>query len=187
MDNLQELDDRVAEIVSSAWSANTLSCINSQWRKFLSFCVARNLSAMPAALSTIVRFLAYLESLGFKYVTINNYLSSILVLHRFYGLDGDFRNSYLIKTVLSGLKNRIGSETSPMLPLSIEQLNKIWLSYPRSPLNDGCWLCVLICFRTLLRKSNVVVDNLSNHTLLRKDVVFYHDKVVFSVYTSKTR
>lgn len=187
MDDLQELDQRVADIVSSAWSENTLSCRNSQWRRFISFCSDRGLAAMPASMSTIVRFLAYLESLGLKYVTINNYLSSVVVLHRFYGLDGDFRSSYLMKTVLAGLKKRIGCQSSPSLPLSIDQLQRIWQMYPRSPLNDGCWLCVLICFRTLLRKSNVVVDDLSHHTLLRRDVTFYPDRVVFSVYTSKTR
>lgn len=187
MDDLEDLDRRVAEIVSSAWSENTLSCRNSQWKRFFAFCIDRGLSSLPATMTTIVRFLAHLESVGLKFVTINNYLSGIVVLHRFYGLDGSFRDSYLIKTVLAGLKNRIGCQSSPSLPLSIEQLNKIWQQYPRSPLNDACWLAVLICFRTLLRKSNVVVDDLSHHTLLRKDVTFYSDRVIFNVYTSKTR
>lgn len=187
MDDLQDLDNRVAEIVSSAWSENTLSCRNSQWKKFFKFCSDRGLLALPASMTTLVRFLAFLESQSLKYVTINNYLSSVVVLHKFYGLEGNFRESYLMKTVLSGLKNRIGCQSVPMLPLTIEQLHSIWLLYPRSPLNDACWLATLICFCTLLRKSNVVVDDLSRHTLLRKDVVFYSDRVIFSVHTSKTR
>lgn len=32
-----------------------------------------------------------------------------------------------------------------------------------------------------------MVDDLSHHTLLRKDVIFYPDRVVFNVYTTKTR
>lgn len=177
----------MAEIVSSAWSQNTLSCRNSQWRNFITICSDRGLVSLPCSMTTLVRFLAYLESLGRKYVTINNYLSSIVVLHKFYGLEGNFRESYLIKTVLAGLKNRIGSQSSPTLPLTIEQLHKIWLLYPRSQLNDACWLAILICFCTLLRKSNVVLDDLSHHTLLRKDVEFYIDRVIFNVHTSKTR
>lgn len=126
MGDLPELDGRVAEIVASAWSENTLSCRNSQWKRFISFCADRGLSSIPASLTTVVRFLAYLESLGFKYVTINNYLSSVVVLHRFYGEIGDFRNSYLMETVLSGLKKRIGCDSLPKLPLSVEQLQQIW-------------------------------------------------------------
>lgn len=182
MDDLQELYIRVAEIVSSAWSDNTLACRNSQWKRFLSFCADRGLQSLPATMTTLVRFLAHLESLGFKYLTINNYLSSIVVLHKFYGLDGNFRESYMMKIVLAGLKNRIGCQSTPMLPLTIEQLKMIWSLYPRSPLNDVYWLATLICFRTLLRKSNVVVDDLSHHTLMRKDVIFLPDRVIFNVY-----
>lgn len=187
VNDLPYLDGRVAEIISSAWAGNTLACCNSQWRKFLKFCSDRGLAALPASLSTIVRFLAFLESLGFKYNTINNYMSSLVVLHKFYGMEGNFRESYLIQTALAGLKKRIGCRTSPRLPLSIEQLSTIFLNYPRSLLNDCCWLAVLISFRTLLRKSNVVLDEMSGHNLLRKDVIFYPDKVVFRVHTTKTR
>lgn len=187
IDDLSELDGRVAEIVSSAWSGNTLSCRNSQWKKFLGFCNDRCLVALPASLSTVVRFLAFLESCGFKYGTINNYVSSLVVLHKFYGVDSGFRESYLIQTAMAGLKKRIGCLTSPRLPLTVEQLSDIYLNYPRSMLGDCCWLAVLISFRTLLRKSNVVLDDMSGHTILRKDVTFYPDKVVFKVHTTKTR
>lgn len=92
---------------------------------------------MPADLSTIVRFMAYLESLGYAYVTINNYLSAIIVLHKFYGMEQSFRDTFLIQTMLSGLKRRLGSCSTPKAPLSIEQLNHIYWLYPRSPINDA--------------------------------------------------
>lgn len=187
VNDLPELDKRVSEIISSAWARNTLACRNSQWKKFLQFCSLRCLTALPASLSTIVRFLAYLESLGYKFVTINNYMSSLVVLHKFYGVESGFRETYLIKTTLDGLKNRLGSSSTPRLPLTLEQLSEVFLNYPRTLLNDCCWLAVLVSFRTLLRKSNVVLDEMSGHTILRKDISFLSDKVIFKVHTTKTR
>lgn len=131
--------------------------------------------------------MAYLESLGYAYVTINNYLSGIIVLHKFYGVGQSFRNTYLVQTMLSGLKRRLGSSSTPKVPLSVEQLNHIYWLYPKNPMNDVCWLAIIICFRTLLRKSNVVSDTENSHVLLREDVLIFHDRVVFKVRTSKTR
>lgn len=185
VNDLPKLDVRVSQIISSAWSTNNLSCRNSQWRKYLTFCADRGLRALPADLTTIVRFLAFLEWLKFKYVTINNYLSSIVLLHKFYGLDIQIRDSYLIQTVMAGLKKRLGCTSSPRLPLSVLQLQQIFMIYPRNPLNDCCWLAVVICFRTLLRKSNVLVDDNTTHVLLRKDVTFESDRVIFRVHTTK--
>lgn len=187
VDDLVALDDRVSSILASAWASSTLSCRNSQWRKYLFFCTDRGFSALPSELSTIVRFLAYLESLNYKYVTINNYLSSIVVLHRFYGFKMCIRDSYLIQTVLSGLRRRLGTCSTPKLPLSIYQVDNICRLYPKNPHNDCCWLATVICFRTLLRKSNVVVGDSSEHILRREDVTFCSDKVIFRVHTSKTR
>lgn len=175
IDDLPQLDERVSHILSSAWAPSTLSCRNSQWRKYLTFCSNRGLLALPAELTTIVRFLAYLEFLQFKYVTINNYLSSVVVLHKFYGLESQIRETYLIQTLMSGLRNRLGNTSTPRLPLTTHQLQTMFEIYPRNELNDCCWLAVVICFRTLLRKSNVLPSDNSNHVLLRKDVVFYQD------------
>lgn len=185
--DVRQLDDRVSEILSCAWASSTLSCRNSQWKKFIKFCADRNLVAIPSELSTIVRFLAYLESKGYAFVTINNYLSGIIVLHKFYGVFSDFRASFLVQTVLAGLKRRLGSRSTPRIPLSVDQLIQIFRIYPRSAFNDVCWLAVIICFRTLLRKSNVVSDSSSDHVLLREDIQFFEDKVVFRMRTSKTR
>lgn len=187
VDDLSLLDERVSQILSSAWSTSTLSCRNSQWKRYLKFCADRGLPALPALLTTIVRFLAHLETLQFKYVTINNYLSSVVVLHKFYGLDTQIRESFLIKTVLAGLRNRLGNASTPKLPLTVQQLQTIFAIYPRTELNDCCWLAIAICFRTLLRKSNVLPDDNSTHALLRRDVVFYQDHIVFHVHTTKTR
>lgn len=117
--DLHQLDDRVSEILSCAWASSTLSYRNSQWKKFIKFCSDRSLVAIPSELTTIVRFMAYLESLGYAFVTINNYLSGIIVLHKFYGVFPGFRDSFLVQTMLAGLKRRLGTRSTPKIPLSV--------------------------------------------------------------------
>lgn len=185
--DLPELDARVSNIIAAAWSSNTLSVRNSQWRLFLQFCQDRALVPLPVEITSVVRFLAFLEARGYKFNTINNYLSAVINLQKFYGFFCDIRSTFLMQMVISGLKNRLGNSTIPKRPLDVNQLHLIYLLYHRSPINDACWLALIICFRTLLRKSNVVPDNSTSHVLLRRDVTFYHDHVLFHVNTTKTR
>lgn len=58
--------------------------------------------------------------------------------------------------------------------------------YERSELNNVCWIAIMLCFRTLLRKSNVVCKANTDHVLLRGDVTFYPEYLTLSVRTSKT-
>lgn len=184
--DLQDLDARVSQIIASAWATNTLSVRNSQWKLYLRFCGERLLCALPAELSTIIRFLAYLESRNYKYSTINNYMSAVVTLHRFYGVQGDFRSTFLVQTVMAGLRNRLGHSSTPKLPLSVHQLKTMFGVYERSELNNVCWIAIMLCFRTLLRKSNVVRESNTDHVLLRGDVTFYPEYLTLSVRTSKT-
>lgn len=144
------LDRRVSDILGSAWSANTLSVRNSQWKLFLQFCADRAMVSVPVELSTVVRFLAFLEIRGYKYSTINNYLSAVVTLQKFYGISCDICSSFLIHLVMSGLRNRLGNRTTPKSPLTLDQLQMIYSLYPYTDLNDVCWLAVLFSFRTLL-------------------------------------
>lgn len=113
-------------------------------------------------------------------------MSAIISLHRFYGVDDNFRASYLVQTVLSGLRNRLGHTSTPKLPLDVHQLRGIFSSYRRSQLNNVCWLAVVVWFRKLLRKSNVVPDSMTDLVLRRHDVTYYEDYVTFTVRTTKT-
>ena len=98
VDAIKQLDGEVSTIVSQAWADNTLKTRNSQWSKYFQFCIDYGFCALPAEPSTVVRFLVFL-SRHCKYSTINNYLSAVNTLHKFYGHDIDFRQYYIIKLV----------------------------------------------------------------------------------------
>ena len=186
--DLCQLDADVSGAVASAWSSNTLSTRNSQWSRFLKFCAANTLTPLPASAHTVARFLVW-QAKSSKFVTVNNYLSAIISLHRFYGHEVDFRNQFLIQLVLKGLKAQLGQETKQMQPLSVAQLNDIYIKLDKSvDLNLTLWTAIILSFRTLLRKSNIVPDSPSSmsHVLRRKDVTFHSWGMMVHVHSTKT-
>lgn len=172
-----------------AWSSNTKSTRSSQWRIYTSFCAEHELIALPASELTVARFLLY-KSKTVKYSTINNYLSSVISLHKYYGYECELRSRYFIKLVLDGLKSKLGQTVDQKIPLSVQELIKM---YRTVNLCDGkdlvMWSAVVVSFRTLLRKSNLVPDNIHEipkHVVLRRDVERSADRFLIKVRATKT-
>ena len=163
----------MAQAVSFAWSSNTLATRNSQWKKFILFCSSNNLQPLPEDHRTLSRFLVWIAR-NSKYSTVNNYLSAISVLHKYYGFDADFRDSFLIKLVLQGLKRKLGCQVAHKLPFPIGQLRSMYEVFDHT---NKCmmalWAVMIFCFRTLLRKSNVLPDSAGklHHVVKRSDVL----------------
>lgn len=184
---LEELDERVAQVISSAWSDNTLAVRNSQWKRYFQFCHQFSLLPLPADVSTIARFLVHTGQ-NTRYVTVNNYMSALNSLHKFYGFDVDYRSYYLIKLILKGLKSMDEGSSSARIPFTIQQLDLMYARMNHDYYNETCWLAVIICVRTLLRKSNLLPSKTDDpHVMMRSDVEFFPDYLVFTVYSSKTR
>ena len=174
--------------MASAWSYNTLKTRNSQWSRFIKFCASNDLSPLPASVHTVSRFLVW-QARTSKFVTVNNYLSAIISLQKFYGYENDYRNCFLIQLVLKGLKSQLGQESVQMQPLTIDQLMHMYHEMDKSvELNVILWTAVILAFRTLLRKSNIVPDSVSTmpHVLRRKDITFYSWGMMVAVRSTKT-
>lgn len=118
---LRQLDVEIGTTIAAAWSQNTQSTRNSQWRQYFSFCKIHELNSLPASELTVARFLLY-KARSTKYSTVNNYLSAVCVLHRFYGYDVTFRSSYFITMVMEGLRHRLGDVVKQSQPLTVKQL-----------------------------------------------------------------
>ena len=81
----------------------------------------------------------------------------------------------MIKLVLSGIKSQLWDYSSQKIPLSPQQMVSIYNTLDLSDAEVHMKCCALmLSFRSLLRKSNIVPDKVSEtrHTILRKDVVF---------------
>ena len=187
-ESLDQLDREVAQAVSFAWSSNTLATRNSQWKKFILICLSNDLQPLPEDHRTVSRFLVWIAR-NSKYSTVNNYLSAISVLHKYYGFDADFRDSFLIKLVLQGLKRKLGCQVAHKLPFPIGQLRSMYEVFDHT---NKCmmalWAVMVFCFRTLLRKSNVLPDSAGklHHVVKRSDVEFLDWGMLVHVKSTKT-
>lgn len=186
--DLGRLDNLVFTNISSAWSVNTIATRNSQWKRFFTFCVDYGLTSLPASPRTIARFLSDL-ALTSKYSTVVNYLSSITTMHKFYGYEPEFRDSYYLSMAVKGIKVNIGSEIHQMVALTPQQLLSMYLFVSLGDqFQMACWSAIIFSFRTLLRKSNFLPDSsgYTPHLINRDSVQFFHDHMVVKVATSKT-
>ena len=171
-----------------AWAPTTQATRNSQWNKYLTFCSDNDLVAIPAEPQTIARFVVFLAR-SVKYITINNYVSAINRLHDYYGHHINFRDYFLIKLVLMGLKRQLGDNSIQKLPLTPQQLLQIHSHLDLSNRNTlAMWCAIVLSFRTLLRKSNIVPDSpdRSAHVLRRSDVHFSEEGMTLLVRSTKT-
>lgn len=153
----------------------------------MTFASIFRLTPLPAECTTVCRFLV-IQSRRSKYSTLNNYVSAINVLHRFYGYDINFRDYYLLRLVMAGLKQKLGSAVEQKHPLTFDQLLTIRRMLPETEYNMTMWAAVIFGFRTLLRKCNIVPDGtlIGEHVISRSDLIFQQDKVIINVRSSKT-
>ena len=185
--DLEEVDTEISFTLTCAWSTGTLRTRNSQWHKYLSFCQDNGLVPFPAEILTIARFLIYL-SRTCKYSTINNYLSAIIKLHEYYGCEQSFRDSFVLKMLLNGLKNQLGTHVKQKKSLSIQELCLMFGQVDKKDLNQiTLWSAIIFSFRTMLRKCNVVPDGTGDeHVIKAKDIQVTKDGIIVTVDSTKT-
>ena len=133
------------------------------------------------------RFLVYLGRTC-KFSTVNNYLSAVVTLHRFYGYPAEFRDSFLIKMVLKGLKSMLGDNVTQMKLLTVDQFVTMFKLAVQSEADMVYWSIMMLSFRSLLRKSNLVPNTYAElgHVIRRRDLVFHDWGLMVHVCSTKT-
>lgn len=186
---LQELDVKIGNAITAAWSRNTVATRNSQWKSYLTFCSDHGLQGLPGSDLTIARFMLF-KAKTVKFVTINNYLSAIISLHRFYGFEALYREKYFIKMVLEGLKSILGQEVHQKMSLSAEDLLEMHQHVKGSWSKErAMWYSLVVSFRSLLRKGNLLPEKLTDdsaHIILRRDVDETEYGYCINVHSTKT-
>ena len=175
-------------MIGAAWTKSTLACRNSQWSRYIKLCQDFGLIPIPAEHTTVARFLVW-QSKSSKFSTCNNYLSAINILHKFYGHDVDYRQSFLIKLVLKGLKSVLGDQTVQKHPFTVNELLDMYKSLDFQSEDELIyWTVITLSFRSLLRKSNLVPTSPNDcvHVLRRGDVTIHPWGVSLHVHSTKT-
>ena len=162
---------------------SSMSTRRSQWKHYFKFCHEFDQVPLPASLETVLLYLAFMAD-RFKYVTIINYLSALWVLHKLSGFSHVDPKSFEIHVTLRGIRRTLGDATKQARPISVDELLKIYYILDLSVTEDlAFWCALLLCFRGLLRKSNVVEERLA---VLVKDVSFFPWGVLLAVRRTKT-
>ena len=103
------------------WSENSWRVYKSRWSIFCRFCEDFDLEALPASVETVGLYIAYLAR-DKKYSTVSNYVSTIWVVHDYFGVDHPAPSEFLIRSALRGAKRLIGDQTRQVDPLMPEDL-----------------------------------------------------------------
>lgn len=185
--DLALLDEQIGQTISAAWSSNTKLTRSSQWQIYIEFCSHNGLEPVPASVLTIARFLLF-KSQSPKFSTVNNYFSAIVALHKYHGFDADYRSTYFMKLLMEGLRHRLGDAVQQAV--TVEQLKKMskFMNF-----SDGrelmLWGSIVLSFRSLLRKSNILPDKVSeiaDHVIRCSQVVWTDYGCCLEVVSTKT-
>ena len=133
----------------------------------------------------------FLVSIGdsLSYTTLNNYVSALNTLGKFFATDFDLRQDFGITLLLRGFKRLKGDLSNPKDPLSPADLRLIHAQVDWSnPKQRLIWIIILLAFRTLLRKSHFVSSSADDqeHLLRVKDISFEEWGCKLSIQSSKT-
>ena len=171
---------------ANAMAISTHKTRRVQCRSYFEFCETFNLTSLPADAHQICRYLVYLAR-TLKYSSINNYLSGVIMLHKLFGYPHDFRSDFRVLFTLQGLKRVLGDTSLQKSPLMPEDLRRmVLLVNQQKPVEKAVWACVVLAFRTLLRKSNLLPSESESHCLRRRDITFTSWGMRVTVGSSKT-
>lgn len=186
--DMEKLDQQVDVIIRAAWAESTLKTRNSQWDRYIEFCRSNQLVPVPADPTTVARFLVNLAK-DCVYSTCNNYLSAIVTLHKFFGFNESFRDCFIIKMVMQGLGRYLGKAVLQKRGLTPENLTEIYNLLDFADINVITkWSAVILSFRTLLRKSNIVQTKLGDLGMVvtRSDIEYTPQGIILNVKKTKT-
>ena len=153
----------------------------------MNFCEMTGSIPIPADVNQICRYVVYLSD-TLKYVSIINYLSAVTQLHKLYGYDVHFSTNYLIKFTLAGLRRVLGDPQPNRPTLHVQDLLAM---YRRVNLTDieerAMWACIVLGFRSLLRKSNMLWSHTSDsHVIRREAIQFFPWGMLITISSTKT-
>ena len=179
-----------AEARAHAWAPATWRLKASQWKRYIAFCTWLGVRVLPTDAVTLTRYAMYLSDC-LKFRTIDNYISAVISLNRYFGHDiRGIRDDFYFSTTLLGLKRILGDPTPIRVTLSISDLFNMYRAVDTSDSNQCVmWSCLALSFRSLLRKSNLIPDTGSNptgHYLRRKSVSFHDWGIMLRISSSKT-
>jgi site-specific recombinase XerD len=152
---LEAAAERVDDYAARSKSAATIKAYASGWRDFLSFCEARDVSALPASDHTVALYLSDMADRGARAATIARRLVVISQAHKGADLPSPTTSS-LVHRVHAGVRRTIGTAQVGKAPALVADLKKMVHNLPgtRVGLRDRALL--LVGFAGAFRRAELV-------------------------------
>ena len=134
----------------------------SQWKSYTDFCEECEIEfPLPASLETVLLYVAHLAD-RLKYRSIKAYLTGLWILHNLNGVKHVDPHCFELVMTLKGVRRTLGDLVLQAVPAQLTDLLSIYSTLDMTSSEEvAFWLAILLCFRGLLRKSNVVAVGLA--------------------------
>ena len=165
----------------------------SQWRSYFAFCKEYEYQdPIPATLDMLLLYVVHLAD-RLKYKSIQQYLGAVWILHDMASVEHLDPHVFELVITMRDVKRTIGDTTKQARPATLMDLISIFQSLDMSTSEDvAFWVAVLMAFRGLLRKSNLVELDMSvkqsdvrveawgvGVTVRRTKTISYNERVLF--------
>ena len=101
---------------------------------------------MPASTTNICFYAAFLAR-SLKYTSVKQYISTIGLLHKEFGLTNPLTDNYFLSSLLNGIRRVKGDSVNQKLPITLDLLFRVFkLLNFRSSIHSSFWAICLIAF-----------------------------------------
>jgi hypothetical protein len=123
----------------------------------MEFCIEYGvLEPFPARLEVVLLYVTRLAD-RLCYSSIRQYIGGLWQLHKVLGYQHIDPNAFELYITLRGIRRVLGDTVEQARPASINDLRNIFVYLNMDSSEDvAFWVAIILCFRGLLRKSNVV-------------------------------
>ena len=174
----------------SAYAEGTFDNLNTQWVKYIAFCLYFRLCALPASTATLVWYVQFLSKGLKSHSSLISYLSGVKKLHTFLGFLTTGFSGIALKLMLMGMRclnPHIPRRARPITPALLKTIHS------KLDMNKASdiifWLICLMAFFLLFRKSNLLPDTSKGFNPRRQlkvgDCMVKNGKLVIGIHWEK--
>ena len=178
-DRLASVDEAARRYLRAATPDNTRKAYAGDMRRFMAFCEAHALDALPATPETVVRYVTWLADHGRKVSTIKRATAAIAKAHRTVELEPPTATE-AVKLALRGIARERHTAQKKAPPVLVAEARAlVGALNPETNRGARDRAIILVGFAAALRRSEVV-------GLDTTDLEFVPEGVVVTVRSSKT-